>query len=326
MRDSLQRGSTTVESRLFRLLDTSGEPFTAALPGDFVLKYRRSDQATSTTITTVSGTIGAPVQNSLAADPDDASLYEFGIPNAAKASGRWVKVSWSGTGIESDLMLFDLIVFDRLSSSVDVSSVQADAIDAAAVASDAITKIQNGLSTFDASANSVNVGSVAGSAVASVADFRADVSGLATAANLATVAEYLDTEIASILGSVSNLETGVNVSTISAAALNAIDTQLAGTHGAGSWTTGAGGGGSSPTVDEIATEVLSRIGTAHGTGSYVAASATEIRGAVGLTAANLESLVTTLQTGLDGVIKSGESRTLTRAGQNAITFTETREQ
>ena len=325
MRDSLQRGSTTVESRLFRLLDTSGEPFTAALPGDFVLKYRRSDQATSTTITTVSGTIGAPVQNSLAADPDDASLYEFGIPNAAKASGRWVKVSWSGTGIESDLMLFDLIVFDRLSSSVDVSSVQADAIDAAAVASDAITKIQNGLSTFDASANSVNVGSVAGSAVASVADFRADVSGLATAANLATVAEYLDTEIASILGSVSNLETGVNVSTISAAALNAIDSQLTGTHGAGSWATGAGG--SSPTVNAIATEVLSRIQTAHGSGSYVGvkASESEIRSAVGLTSANLGTLIATVQTGVDGVIKSGESRTIARSGETAVTYTETRE-
>ena len=79
MRDALTVGSTTVESRLFRVVTESGAPITAALPGDFVIKYRRSDMASATTITTVSATRGTPVQSGLVVDDEDASVYELGV-------------------------------------------------------------------------------------------------------------------------------------------------------------------------------------------------------------------------------------------------------
>lgn len=86
----------------------------------------------------------------------------------------------------------------QLSPPGHVASVAADAITDDAIHADAVTKLQNGLSTldtgdiptveaiqsglstFDASSDTVDVGAVAGVAVADVADFKADVSGLST--------------------------------------------------------------------------------------------------------------------------------------------------
>ena len=304
MRDSLIRGSTNVESRLFRLLDSSGSPHTDPLPGDFALRYRRSNQATATTVTTVSGTIGTPAQNSLVVDPDDSSVYEFGLPNTAKASGDWVIVSWSGTGLQTDSMLFDLIAFDRQLETVELTDnslsdakFAANAITADVLAADVAAEIAAGVETAI-----VNDGD-ATAVLQAVADRIAadwvagDASPLAIVSALLTNATFIqlvaDAAAAKTAAEAVKLDVENGV-ILDQAAIEAIDTELSSEHGSGAWTTGAGG--SAPSVDDIATEVLSRIAVAHGSGSYLT----------------------------DDIIKSGESRTISRSGQDSITYTETR--
>ena len=134
MRSPLTVGSTNVESVPFVLLDTDGDPYSAALPSDFAIQYRRSDQAAFTTITTVAATLGTPLLSGLASEGDGG--YELGIGTAHKASGTWLRIKWTGTGIRPDSTLIQLLpvdLFDEDAAGLDVSQFQATPLDAAGV-------------------------------------------------------------------------------------------------------------------------------------------------------------------------------------------------
>ena len=189
--------------------------------------------ASATPITTVSATRGTPVQSGLVVDDEDASVYELGLPNAAKTSGRWVIISWSGTGILADSMLFDLIALDRWNSQtagldamadllddgridllidglvtgVTVSAIDEDAITAAALAAGAVTEIQSGLSRFNVASDTVDIGKVAGTSVSDVSDLKADVSGLATTTELTKAVDRSGYVLAILAGAISSAGT-----------------------------------------------------------------------------------------------------------------------
>lgn len=76
-----------------------------------VIKYRRQDQSTWTTITKVAGTIGTVTSSGFVHDED--GVYQLGLPAAAKDGGNWVLVKWSGTGILTDQMLLPIHRFDH---------------------------------------------------------------------------------------------------------------------------------------------------------------------------------------------------------------------
>lgn len=70
------------------------------------IKYRRQDQASWTTITKVTGTIGTATSSGFKHDED--GVYQLGLPATAKEGGYWVLVKWSGTGILTDQMLLPI--------------------------------------------------------------------------------------------------------------------------------------------------------------------------------------------------------------------------
>ena len=93
-------GSDNVESVPVLVCDSAGAPATS-LPDDFAIAYRRSDTG-YIAINTVAATVGNPIINGLASVPGSPGEYELGIGAAHKASGSWLTVKWSGTGIRTD--------------------------------------------------------------------------------------------------------------------------------------------------------------------------------------------------------------------------------
>lgn len=90
------------------------------------------------------------------------------------------------------------LVSGRIDASV--GAMAANTLTASALATDAVTEIQTGLSTLDAAGIRTAVGLAS-------ANLDTQLGTLATAANLATVAGYLDTEIAAILADTNELQT-----------------------------------------------------------------------------------------------------------------------
>lgn len=220
----------------------------------------------------------------------------------------------TGTGADPCDVEFVVVAFDPLASlatptnitaasGVAVSSIAANAVNASALATDAVTEIQ---------------------------------SGLATAANLATVASYLDTEIAVILAIVQKLDTALELNgglyrfTIAALA----QAPAGGGGGATDWTAdertalrtilGIPATGTTPEVpaagalkvidDFLDTEIAAIKAKTDGLPADTSASLVAIN-----------ALVDTVETEVGKVLKTNEQRTISRAGQPSITFTETRE-
>lgn len=190
---------------------------------------------------------------------------------------------------------------------ITAGSIATDAIGAAELAADAVTEIATGVwaATTRLLTAGTNIALAKGTGVTgfndlSAAQVNAEVdtvisdASLATAANLATVASYIDTEIGTIITNLATVDTVVDAIKLTTDKLDDTVEDDAGTF---RFTANAleqaptGGGGSAPTVEEIADEVQTRTIAAVTTVNGLAANS--------VTSAALASdAVTEIQTGL----------------------------
>lgn len=119
------------------------------------------------------------------------AFTRLGAPVGASISADIAAVQADTDNIQTRIPA--ALVSGRMDSSV--GAMATDTLTAAALAADAVTEIQSGLSTL----NAAGVRSAVGLATANL---DTQIGTLATAANLATVAGYVDTEVAAILAAV----------------------------------------------------------------------------------------------------------------------------
>lgn len=148
---------STSHSPFFELVDsTTGLPKTGIVYTDVTGSYCRSRGArVAVTMASLASASAAYSSGGfiLVDDTNQPGVYRFDVPNAAFATGaEEVVITIKATGCRTVSRSFTLTDISmqtaKVPATIAAGDIATDAIDAASVKADAVTKIQNGLSTY----------------------------------------------------------------------------------------------------------------------------------------------------------------------------------